>query len=360
MSFVYSIPTTGSISFSEFLLDQDKLYLNGISEATAQRGRVRAVLKEANKTEGPIDYTKIIKTVDDYLPYLLAIVDCLECGQLKLKKEIETSWRCSLTDSVLNKKKKPRVSCKGIYYELIFTLLTYGYTCSDWATSIIERQTNKDEMDLKLRQAADLLRKASGIFAYITENISPRWENPPNSRPLDVLTEISTSLSKIALADASSIAIRKALMQQKSSSLLAKLAIGVAVEYESANGLLNSLKDPQKVCGNFRKYVSNGALFHQQRMPTNIRFIKEAREAFHQISKSKSSTLAIHASQEYTEITFDTVPSRADLQALIPGGRIVQELTKYSKPDPAFGPYKEQQIESAALNSLPFVSYFAN
>ncbi|CAJ0758367.1 8387_t:CDS:2, partial [Entrophospora sp. SA101] len=208
--------------------------------------------------------------------------------------------------------------------------------------------------------AADLLRKASGIFAYITENISPRWENPPNSRPLDVLTEISTSLSKIALADASSIAIRKALMQQKSSSLLAKLAIGVAVEYESANGLLNSLKDPQKVCGNFRKYVSNGALFHQQRMPTNIRFIKEAREAFHQISKSKSSTLAIHASQEYTEITFDTVPSRADLQALIPGGRIVQELTKYSKPDPAFGPYKEQQIESAALNSLPFVSYFAN
>ncbi|CAJ0847408.1 17785_t:CDS:2 [Entrophospora sp. SA101] len=170
--------------------------------------------------------------------------------------------------------------------------------------------------------AADLLRKASGIFAYITENISPRWENPPNSRPLDVLTEISTSLSKIALADASSIAIRKALMQQKSSSLLAKLAIGVAVEYESANGLLNSLKDPQKVCGNFRKYVSNGALFHQ--------------------------------------ITFDTVPSRADLQALIPGGRIVQELTKYSKPDPAFGPYKEQQIESAALNSLPFVSYFAN
>jgi len=63
----------------------------------------------------------------------------------------ETSWRCSLTDSVL-KKKKPRVSCKGIYYELIFTLLTYGYTCSDWATSIIGRQTSKDEMDVKLRQ----------------------------------------------------------------------------------------------------------------------------------------------------------------------------------------------------------------
>ena len=61
MSFVYPIPTTVTISFSEFLLDQNKLYLNEISEATAQRGRVRAVLKEANRTEGPIDYTKIMK-----------------------------------------------------------------------------------------------------------------------------------------------------------------------------------------------------------------------------------------------------------------------------------------------------------
>ena len=27
------------------------------------------------------------KTVEDYLPYLFGIVDCLEGGQLKLKKE---------------------------------------------------------------------------------------------------------------------------------------------------------------------------------------------------------------------------------------------------------------------------------
>ena len=28
------------------------------------------------------------QTVDDYLPYLFGIIDCLEGGQLKLKKEI--------------------------------------------------------------------------------------------------------------------------------------------------------------------------------------------------------------------------------------------------------------------------------
>ncbi|CAG8793485.1 32059_t:CDS:2, partial [Racocetra persica] len=260
MSFIYPLPTTGTISFSDFLLDENNSYINEISEATAQRGRVRAALKEVNKTDGPKDYMNVMKVIDDYLPYLLAIVDCLEGGQLRLKKEFETSWRCTLSDSVLKKK---RVTCRGIYYELIFTLMTYGYACSDWASSIIEKESQKDEIDNKLKQAADILRKASGVFAYISEKICPKWNKPPPSRPPDVLTEISSSISKIALADASSVAIRKALMQQTSPSLLAKLAIGVAGQYEMANGLIKSLKESTKVCSDFRKYVSYGVLFHQ-------------------------------------------------------------------------------------------------
>lgn len=63
MSFIYPLPTTGSISWSDFLLDEDNLYLSEISEATAQRGRVREVLKEAKRTEGPKDYTKIINVI---------------------------------------------------------------------------------------------------------------------------------------------------------------------------------------------------------------------------------------------------------------------------------------------------------
>lgn len=118
-------------------------------------------------------------------------------------------------------KKKSRVLCKGIYYELIFILLTYGYACSDWATSIIERQLQNDEIDLRLRQvfyikliqsnyfisslpnfitlykqAADLLRKAGGVFAYIGEQICPKWNNDSISKPVDVLMEIPTSISK--------------------------------------------------------------------------------------------------------------------------------------------------------------------
>ncbi|CAG8504516.1 9015_t:CDS:10 [Funneliformis caledonium] len=343
--------------------DEDNLYLSRISEATAQRGVVRATLKEAKKT-GPKDYTKILKTIDDYLPYLFGIIDCLEGGQLKLKKEIETSWSCTLSDSVL--KKKPRVLCKGIYYELIFVLLTYGYAYADWATSIIERQGPNDKNDLRLRQAADLLRKAGGIFAYIGEEVCPKWDNESVSKPYDVVMEIPTSMSKIALADANSIAIRKALMQQTSSSLLAKLAFGVSGHYEMANGLIKSLKDPSKVCSDFRKYVSHGTLFHQalgkkflaqdayvhQQCGKAVGFITEAKDAFHLLTRSKLITIALHATQEYEEVknlhtsyvnynntvAYEEVPTKADLQALIPGGRVLQEFTKYEPPLPLFGP----------------------
>ncbi|CAG8659399.1 14618_t:CDS:2, partial [Racocetra fulgida] len=165
MSFIYPLPTTGTISFSDFLLDENNSYINEISEATAQRGRVRAVLKEVNKTDGPKDYMNVMKVIDDYLPYLLAIVDCLEGGQLRLKKEF--------------------------------------------------------------------------------------------------------------------VAIRKALMQQTSPSLLAKLAIGVAGHYEMANGLIKSLKESTKV---------------------SVGFITEAREVLHLLTKCKSPTVAAHAAQEYSEV----------------------------------------------------------
>lgn len=63
MSFIYPIPTTGSISFSDFILDESNSYINEISEATALRGRVRAALKEASRAEEP-NYTNIMKVID--------------------------------------------------------------------------------------------------------------------------------------------------------------------------------------------------------------------------------------------------------------------------------------------------------
>ncbi|CAG8611822.1 2285_t:CDS:2, partial [Scutellospora calospora] len=131
-------------------------------------------------------------------------------------------------------------------------------------------------------------------------------------------------------------------------------------------GLIESLNATKKVCADFRKYVLNGVLFHQylvwskRQNGTAVGFITEAREALHQLTKCKSPTIAAHAVQEYKEVnelyniyvgindtvTFQVVPSKADLQALIPGGRTSVDLIEYTPPAPVFGPGVDRTSKS--------------
>lgn len=60
MSFPYSLPTTGVLSFVDFL-ENASIYSSEISDATAQRGRLRTVLKELKKeTQSARDYQSLI------------------------------------------------------------------------------------------------------------------------------------------------------------------------------------------------------------------------------------------------------------------------------------------------------------
>lgn len=70
-------------------------------------------------------------------------------------------------------------------------------------------------------------------------------------------------LLRMALADAQSIAISKALVSSKlSKSLIAKLYIGVAGEYEMAYGLISSISGGHEVCSDLKKYLLDGSQFY--------------------------------------------------------------------------------------------------
>lgn len=63
MSYPYSLPTTGALSFTDYL-ETDVPYSSEISDATAQRGRVRTVLKELKKeSHSARDYQVIINVI---------------------------------------------------------------------------------------------------------------------------------------------------------------------------------------------------------------------------------------------------------------------------------------------------------
>jgi len=103
------------------------------------------------------------------------------------------------------------------------------------------------------------------------------------------------------------------------------------------------------------KLLSKDA-FEREELGKAIGYLTYAKDTFHQLSKSKSTTIATHASQEYNEIValystyvklndttyYQPIPSKEDLQALIPGGRVALNIIQYKPPAPAFGPGTEK------------------
>ncbi|KAG0227724.1 hypothetical protein BGW42_002743 [Actinomortierella wolfii] len=133
IGFPYTLPTTGNVSFQDLQLSSQHAlhrFQTHLSDATAFRGRLRAALKE-HKHSANKDYINIQKAIEDYIPYLLGLLAAVESGEIK-SGEIETTWRCTLSNTILSTK-QPRVKNKSIYYEAVFTFLTLGYVLMDRA-----------------------------------------------------------------------------------------------------------------------------------------------------------------------------------------------------------------------------------
>ncbi|KAI8879646.1 hypothetical protein K501DRAFT_256397 [Backusella circina FSU 941] len=388
MSYNYSLPTTGSLSFVDFL-ESVGPYSSEISDATAQRARLRAVLKELKKeTHSTRDYQIIINTIEEYLPFLVSIVNCIQSKELVFKRSIETSWRSTLSDHLIHTgSNAPRISCMDIEYELIFVLMTYAYACSLQTNDLLK---NTDEASPTYNKAADTLNTAASAFDFVANEVIPTWHQSPENRPVETIREFPVALSKMALADAQAIAINKALVTSNiSNSLVAKLYMGVAGQYEMAYGLISSITATQDVSTDLKKYLSDGTLFYKamakkylamdandnQKMGQAVGFARDCKadlKSLQQASLSKGhirkSAIAARAAREqesvgdllskYTMIndtvSYETVPSRQDLQRVIPGGRGVLELKHYSLPTPVFGPTKQKEEKSYLLEGRYF------
>ena len=71
-SYLYELPTTGAISFSEFCSDQNGSYLVEVAETTEARANLRAALKEFKRAEdNERDYLKLVKVgILSYSPFI--------------------------------------------------------------------------------------------------------------------------------------------------------------------------------------------------------------------------------------------------------------------------------------------------
>ncbi|KAF8635218.1 hypothetical protein AX17_003994 [Amanita inopinata Kibby_2008] len=302
--YLYELPTTGAVSFSEFCLDlsSDKRYTYWLQEATQSRANLRGILKESKHiNHADKDNLRLIKIIEEYLPQLLGLMTCIAHNDIGLSSEPVFSWRATLSTGMFSS--SSRLAVPSFTADLAFVLLTYAFALSNLAHSNVaalgsyERDRGISEVDRKSKDdqlgvAVSFLRRASGIFSYINETVLAGWDfgragNLPGTRkPPDLTQEVNNALSKMSLADAQSLAIRKLLSKaafetniapgpplpksHPSPVLLAKLHLECASLYSSARSLIKNFGASKTVSDihgeiqtDLRRYLTDEAAFHR-------------------------------------------------------------------------------------------------
>ncbi|KAH8806853.1 hypothetical protein DL96DRAFT_1629933 [Flagelloscypha sp. PMI_526] len=330
--FLYELPTTG-LSLR---------YASTISEATQIRAALRNALKEAKRTDHAAkDYLLILKVVDDYLPQLNELIVGTARDELGLKTEPVFSWRTTLSPNLFNA--TTRQSFPGLHADWAFTLLVQGFTLSNYARTIVTslgayehdraiRDAERKSKDDSLNFAVDLLRRASGAFAFISETVLPQWEN-----------------SRSATNDASLTPGPPLPKSHPSPALTAKLHLECASLYSTARSLVKPSGDTV-----LSPYLSENYSFHSalgkkwlgveagekggvERAGEAVGFMVWAKEGMNTIfgggsggSKGKGKEKdgaegkkgRVGMELESVEVHFQPVPAQQHLQTRIPDGTL--------------------------------------
>ncbi|KAL7417474.1 hypothetical protein BDY24DRAFT_405666 [Mrakia frigida] len=310
-TFPFPIPTTGAISFSDFLSDPQSNYTLRIAEATSARASLRGILKQERRTgDGERDARAVVNAVEEYLPLLSSIVNCLGTDDLLLQADPPFSWRTTLTST--HHPNPPRLTLPSFLAEQTFVLLTYIYSLSNLSTSLLlslnptsststssrsyeldptMSSAERKKKDDKLGQAADLLCRAAGIGEWMSERVVGEWERERSQKggggkakgPVEGSRGFVMGLSKMLLADAQLLSIRKLLSPSISSSphsgpplskthpspsLLSKLYLQVLALYTSALTLVRSSSSS----------AGAGSLSTDEPLSSLIKYLKEGRD----------------------------------------------------------------------------------
>ncbi|BGP32012.1 hypothetical protein JCM10296v2_003791 [Rhodotorula toruloides] len=295
--------TPAPVALHQLLQDPSSSHTRDLTDANAARGRVRTALK-ATKKDGlqdgrGADWAGAARAVAEYLPYLYAILACVEADDLLLATDpVYFAWRASLSSQTLKKGNK-RALLPSLHAELAGTLLSYALCLSNQASALVaslgsyEISSSVSSSAIKvhdetINQAADVLCRASGVLLHLAEVVVPRWEaavgtEALRARPVEMTREVCTALGKMCLADANLLAIRRLLSRSisvahstttpgpplppshPSPSLLAKLHLHVYSLYDESRSLVKTVSSSSSSAGEIslplRRYLSDGRTF---------------------------------------------------------------------------------------------------
>lgn len=206
--YVHRLSTTSAITFSDQLISSQLTV--ELAQATEKRANLQHVLKaikdEKNAKEvhshdttvpsllSQKDWLKAVQTVEDYIPLLHGIEQCLKTDDILPRSELFFTWKDTLGESSVT------ATLPGIYFELLNVLNVNSKSLANLAASLVvsvgdyerveaatldaEGRKRKEE---RLKFATELYCRAAGQFEYSGNEVIRQWESSVGTHRLGEL-----------------------------------------------------------------------------------------------------------------------------------------------------------------------------
>ncbi|GBG26085.1 Hypothetical Protein FCC1311_023052 [Hondaea fermentalgiana] len=231
----FGTPTTKPLSFEAIIggnLSHEAQEL--LQVATQQR---ETLLDGITNMGGRVDPRNVVAAVENYLPSVYKITHSMEqsaTAQIRLNKPLEFSWT-----SVLVKKNKQRkeYKCQVLVYEVCFILTVQAMAHYNVARMLLDPE--RPNRAANLVAAAKELRKGAGILEYVSQVMLPRWVNPPENRPPEVMPAVVAVLAEYFVCMAQRLTVQQAILKGTPASTVGKLLLGLS---ERSHNLVGSVR----------------------------------------------------------------------------------------------------------------------
>jgi len=222
--FKFVLPVTKPVNYHKIVRTSDPKSMDDLTKTSAAREEMATHMEK-----GEIGSLAVLQAIERYIPYLFGLVIAVE-GQahIRLNDPLCFTWSSGVSSS---KKSTPEYTYR---FEVVMTLITYGYALVNRAWALVDTFTD-GTYDDNSKQAAHFLRLAAGVFDYVHIVELPRWVNLPAVRPPETFPHLTTALSHMCIAIAQDLTVKKAVAKQGTSkAVVAKLSGEVWRRYESA------------------------------------------------------------------------------------------------------------------------------
>ncbi|KAF2187825.1 pH-response regulator protein-like protein palC [Zopfia rhizophila CBS 207.26] len=218
MPFPFPLPTTSSISFTDYFSSSTHPSLPLC--ATTARGVVRDALKKHKRipaSSQASNLPSVQSALNEYIPYLFALdagLSGTSCAgeeiDLVLVKELEVEWRAMLSAS-LPGREPARVKLKSLESEFFFTLSTLAYVYSLLARAQLHTLYNTtlptpEQRATAIGVAMRYFLEANAIHTYLV-NRAGQWHTQPAA--IDISSGVLSALAELTMAEATLITVLK-------------------------------------------------------------------------------------------------------------------------------------------------------